>query len=223
MLSLSFVYEISAASVQCVNVKQNHGFFPHFLFGDKAKERQWINWTKYEDMGITTASCVFPQQQKSNVQLLITLHSTKSTRHSLTIITPLHPTPYRHTEGWIITMVFLFYHEGVSRAKWWRRPTPSPLQREIRWVSTATWWNDCIFSVRGARGRLRETYKHLLSQSVATVVSLWRLHTHTHIYWERVWAAEEEGVYLVNHLWTMQGKKKILSVWGSLPLGFCQL
>lgn len=39
---------------------------------------------------------------------------------------------------------FFFYFGGADSH-------PVPLQQEIRWV-TATWWNDCIFPVRGPQG-----------------------------------------------------------------------
>lgn len=53
-------------------------------------------------------------------------------------------------------MEFLYHQMSVFREQnglfWWGWLTPCSLQKEIRWVFTATWWNDCIFSVRGPEG-----------------------------------------------------------------------
>ena len=60
---------------------------------------------------------------------------------------------------------------------WWGWLTPRSLQQEIRWV-TATWWNDCVFPVRGPQGDSeRHTSIHCLAIYLFFPTSLCLLHS----------------------------------------------
>lgn len=121
---------------------------------------------------------------------------------------------------------------------WWVWLTPCSLQREIRWVFTATWWNDCIFSVRGPQGDSeRHVHEHLFSPCLTTF--LWVSCTHiTHTHNLCMWLCEHVHirgeVYLLNHpvdiahcvcgvkLWPSSHWRVCL--WASLcPLSFTEL
>ena len=119
-------------------------------------------------------------------------------------------------------MDFLYHQMSVFREQnglfRWGWLTPCSLQQEIRWVFAATWWNDCIFSVRGPQGD-SERHTSIFSHCLTTFFSLCVFSTHTA--WESVtvWAcaaAEKKSVFPIHPVDVVQ---KIFSRLDSLPQG----